>query len=166
MLKLAKVTKSNGTGKVASEASGQGRAGLTYLQMGQYGIISRPPLNSLTVLLPINGDESNVIGLTDLTDQGQMPSLEEGECAIGAYKSGSYIHFKNDGTIFIKGNIVHIGDTNQTGNVNIAGTLATTGNMTSSAAVISMTATIGGKVFATHTHNGVTTGSGVTGVVA
>jgi phage gp45-like len=112
---VAIVEVSNGTGVAESEASSGGRDGLQFMQLGIYGFISRPPVESLTVLMPLNGDPSNCVGITDDPDHGQMPDLAEGECAFGVYASGSYIHFKADGTIFIKGRIVHEGDTVQTG---------------------------------------------------
>ena len=124
---IAIVETSEGTGVPKSTASGGGRDGLEFLQLGMYGVISRPPIESLAVLLPLNSDASNCVGITDDPDKGQMPSLEIGEVAIGNYASGSYIHFKNDGTVYIKGKIVHDGDNEQTGDHVQAGSHTVTG---------------------------------------
>lgn len=118
---IAIVEKSETTGTPKSEASSGGRDGLEFMQIGIYGFISRPPVESLTVLMPLNADPSNCVGITDDPDKGLMPDLAEGECAFGVYASGSYIHFKLDGTIEIRGKIVHIGDNEQTGSHTVTG---------------------------------------------
>ena len=143
---LAVVDESKGTGKPNSLASSQGRSELQFRMFGIYGFISRPPVDSLAVLLPLNADPSNCVGIVDDLDQGKMPELEEGECAFGVYASGSYIHFKNDGTIVIKGKIVHEGDTEQTGGQVASGDVVA-----------------GGISLQGHTHGGVKSGGDSTG---
>lgn len=72
-----------------------------------------------------------------------------------------------DGTIYIKGNIVHEGHTNQTGNVTQLGSLAVnggtgvtmTGTITHTGGTISSN---GKNIGSTHTHGGVQTGGGNT----
>lgn len=81
-----------------------------------------------------------------------------------------------DGTIFIKGDIIHDGDTQQTGNLDRTGTSTTTGKITgqggmqvSGGAGVEMTGSIthntgtitsnGKNIGSTHTHGGVQTGT-------
>ncbi|WP_434779278.1 hypothetical protein [Neisseria sp. Ec49-e6-T10] len=103
--KYAQLTKSNATGQSDSECSGQGREGVAFAQIAPYGVISKAPSGSIVILLPVNDNESDVVGIADSLNKGSLPTPEEGEIVIGNYLSGCFIHFKNNGEIDIKGKV-------------------------------------------------------------
>lgn len=71
-----------------------------------------------------------------------------------------------DGTIYIKGNVVHEGNTDQTGNVNHNGSLDVTGGVVTAGAGLDVTGNVTANsinIGSTHTHTGVTSGTSNTG---
>ena len=119
--KFGVLKTSNSTSASGSEFDGSGRTGVAMSQLAPYGIISRAPSGSIVVTFPMNGDESDVVGIADALDKGSMPEPAEGEIVIGNYQSGCFMHFKNDGEIDINGKINHTGDYKQTGDTKSTG---------------------------------------------
>lgn len=114
-----------------------------------YGIAYRPPNNSFGVAFSPNGHDSDMFAMVDRPDL-RFKGLQEGELKIGNLVTGSYVHWKADGTIEIKpepGNPVNV-----IGNVVVTGTVTAANFITSSV-----------SDYNAHTHSGVETGAGNTG---
>jgi len=81
----------------------------TLKTMKMYGISFRPPDNSFGIAFKANGydDETHVMVDYPL---GRFSDLEKGELKIGNYLTGSYAHFKADGSIEISGDVDIIGN--------------------------------------------------------
>lgn len=103
-----------------------------------YGIMHNPPPNSAGPFWQIDGEESKLVGMFDLSNQRTLKNLQPGEIATGNYLTGDYVLFKD-------GKIIEV---NATGDIveNVAGNITATvgGNIT---------ATIGGNLIAEVTGN-------------
>lgn len=97
------------------------------VQWMPYGFDASPPLNTLTVVLGVFGLDCK-IHLPG--SPGKGPTLKpSGEVVVYNPETGSHIHFREDGTIYIKGTTVTIdaklivtGDTELGAVVNSGGT--------------------------------------------
>lgn len=131
-------------------------------------------------------DLSDAIAQVGLTSQpNKLANLQMTGAELRTKSRSTYIRLE-EGTIYIKGNIVHDGDTQQTGNVTQTGNLNRTGTSTTSGVItgqggmavsggtgVSMSGNIthntgtitsnGKNIGSTHTHSGVTTGGGNSG---
>jgi len=59
-----------------------------------YGFMSNPPPNSAGPIWQVDGEESKLIGMFDLTNERTNKNLNPGETAIGNYLTGDYVLFK------------------------------------------------------------------------
>ena len=156
------------------------------VRFSPYGLCSNPPLKSNCIVFTVNSQESLKYALTD-DMENRFNYLKEGEVAIFNYITKSFMHLKENGDIYIfsandkeeyisanhkvtiKGNATIDIDgsltATTTGNTNItAPTVAITGNVTVSGTIVSQGNVTGAGVsLNSHTHGGVTTGSGNTG---
>jgi len=107
--------------------------------LNMYGISFNPPDNSFGVAFSANGYDDETFVMVDRPDK-RWKGLEKGELKIGNYLTGSFVHFKADGTIAIEGNVV------------VNGTVTADNFITSSV-----------PDYNAHTHSGVDTGIGNTG---
>ena len=69
-----------------------------------YGISFNPPVNSFGVSVSPNGYGDDAFVIIDRPDL-RFTQLESGELKVGNYVTGSYVYFKADGTILIKGDV-------------------------------------------------------------
>ena len=125
-----------------------------------YGLNSAPPPGINCLMLAPFAYSENIYALPFNVN---APKLQLGETII--YDNfGGQIYLKANGDIdIIAAKNVNItgGTTTINGNVHITGTLAVDGNAT----LTGSGSSIAGKTFLTHTHTGVTTGSGNSGGV-
>lgn len=97
-------------------------------------------------------DLSDAIAVVGLNSQPKkLSNLQMDGAELRSRDRSTYIRLSSDG-IHIKGNIIHDGDTTQTGNLTVSGTVTGTTNVVA-----------GNKSLKTHTHSGVQTGTGNTG---
>ena len=89
----------------------------------------------------------------------KQPVLTSGSVAIGDFENNKLIKIVN-GDVVINTNVIIEGTFSVNGAVNLGNNLTTAGT-----ANLQGTTTIQGKVFTTHTHSGVQTGSSITGGV-
>jgi len=97
LFKIVKVLSSEETGNftfVRVSASGKQQKALLF---SPYGLMHRPPENSMGCVWLQNGQESNSIAMVDDPNNRILKNLEEGEVALGNYMTGSYILFNSDG---------------------------------------------------------------------
>lgn len=151
-----------------------------------YGFDAAPPKDKLALILAILSNSDNQVGLVG--SPGEGPTLADGEVVTYHPTTGAKVHFRADGSIEIVTALASVilsatGDITATclnaiisasltatvtaplitldGNVAVTGTLAVAGASASLPAVV----TSGSKAIgAAHTHGGVTTGAGSTGV--
>ena len=89
----------------------------------------------------------------------KQPVLTSGSVAIGDFENNKLIKIVN-GDVVINTNVIIEGTFSVNGAVNLGNNLTTAGT-----ANLQGTTTIQGKVFTTHTHSGVQSGSSITGGV-
>lgn len=104
-----------------------------------YGYYSVAPVGALATMFNVMGQEENRLAIVD-DPKGRFKGLKPGEAVVGSPKTGSKVHFKENGDIEVTGkanqNINITGDVNLTvgGNVNIIvtgnSTITTTGDST------------------------------------
>lgn len=110
-------------------------------------------------------DLSDGIAQVGLNSQPKkLAALQMDGAELRTRDRSTYIRLTN-GTIYIKGNIVHEGNNTQTGNLTRTGTSTTSGQITGNGGMaVSGGITNNGKnIGSTHTHSGVQTGGGNTG---
>ena len=149
-MNIGKIDKPSQSGKQDAEFSGDGRTGVVTTFLAQHGTAYHPKKGGLLMSMPIEGNDGNSFAIAP---EPSTPTLAEGESAFGNFAAGCYMIFKNDGTIELVGNIKHNGNNEQTGTYQTTGTITAQGNVTGA-----------GKSLASHTHGGVQTGGGNTGV--
>lgn len=86
-----------------------------------YGYLFHPPKGSLCLSIPIQGKESNRVSIVDNPVRRPLP-LEEGECGIANFLTGTLIILKKDGSILIDS--VDDINVNATGHINITASSA------------------------------------------
>lgn len=143
-----------------------------YEAVTPYGIANKTPQGCLVVLMNVGADPSNKVGFE--YDNKTYYEVEIGEVAIYHPLKKSYIHFKNDGSIFLKSmkdvnidiegdaNINVKGTTNLTcpqtnieGDVDITGDVNVTGKIDATAKITSQTDCVAGTISLTgHKHSG------------
>ena len=95
----------------------------------------------------------------------KQPVLTSGSVAIGDFENNKLIKIVN-GNVVINTNVIIEGTFSADGAVNLGNNLVISGTLTTAGTVdLQGATTIQGKVFATHTHSGVQTGSSITGGV-
>ena len=95
----------------------------------------------------------------------KQPVLTSGSVAIGDFVNNKLIKIIN-GNVVINTNVIIEGTFSADGAVNLGNNLVISGTLTTVGTVdLQGTTTIQGKVFTTHTHSGVQTGSSITGGV-
>jgi hypothetical protein len=118
--------------------------------------------DAIGVMFAINANSENRVGIYD--DPSSRPrDLIQNEVVFYHPKTGSKIHFKNNGdidvtaigsTINVIGDIVVTGNYTQTGNINLTGNIAVTGNIDATGTITGTTDVVGGGIsLKTHTHN-------------
>lgn len=127
-------------------------------KLGQYGLYSNSPKNSLVIVMQINGQEEVLFGIED--DVNNRPrGLKEGEVMIYNTLTKNYIYLKEDGsteaftktnlelkvtgTVYLKATKTIItGDVDINGNLNVSGAVKA-GNGVSGTFTNSVTSTNG-----------------------
>ena len=95
----------------------------------------------------------------------KQPTLTSGSVAIGDFENDKIIKIVN-GNVVINTNVIIEGSLSANGAVNLGNNLVIAGTLTTVGTVnLQGTTTIQGKVFTTHTHSGVQSGSSITGGV-
>jgi len=67
------------------------------LGFSPYGLMHKPPADSMVLLWSQQGQESNGIGIADDPRNRTLKDLKEGEVALGNYRTGHYIYFDENG---------------------------------------------------------------------
>lgn len=143
-MQIFKIDKALQTGNQNSEASGDGIKGVSVQLFSPWGSAYRPKAGSISYAFPVGGDLSNS---AHITPQPTIKiELAEGESAFGNFEAGSYMIFKNDGSIVLKGKVLHEGDTEQKGNLKVSGSIEAN-TVSGSSDVLG-----GGKSLKSHTH--------------
>ena len=121
-----------------------------------YGLMHRPPANSVCMLFSQNGNESNAWAIADHPRLRPLKNLAEGEVAIGNYVTGDYVHFKADNSIEVHsdnavtvnaGSAVVNADTTINGDLTVDGDITLTGDLQGTTATFTGTITVAGLVF-------------------
>jgi len=148
-----------------------------------YGFYSKAPSGALVLLLNLNGNESNKVGIE--FDNKTLIDVESGEVVIYHPVKQSFVKFKADGSIEIEaksnlnitattthtGDVDIVGDLDITGNLTVGGSIVATGSVTGASlvtagALTAASASIGGKDFSSHTHSAGTYVDSVAGPVS
>jgi len=140
-----------------------------------YGFTSCPKPGAEVVAASVGGHRSHTVIISAFDRRFRLKGLAEGEVAIYT-DEGDKIHLKRNGSIDISASgrvdviapeVVVLASTSVTLTapiVNISGDASIGGDLSVSGAVGAAAAGIGGIDFATHTHGGVTNGTGNTGI--
>ena len=99
-LKIATLNKATASQDIGT-ASYSGNADQEITIFNPYGLVTCAPECSRLILIPLNGNESNMYALVDKIDRGSIPTPEPGETILANYISGDYIHLKTDDMEFI-----------------------------------------------------------------
>lgn len=67
-----------------------------------YGLMHHPPKDSLSILFALQGQESNIVSMSDHPRIRVKKELKEGEVALGNYLTGSYILFDEEKDLYAK----------------------------------------------------------------
>lgn len=114
-----------------------------FLRLSPSGLDTNPTEGTWVLLLSIQGQESVKVGIPcDLLGQSDDPAVNPGESVLYNKKTGDKVYLKSDGSIEILSSSVKIG---------VSGFL----KLITSAFI---------SFFNSHTHTGVTTGAGTSGV--
>jgi phage gp45-like len=150
--------------------------------MSPYGLIHRPPDNSLALIMAQNGQTSNPIAIVDDPNNRTLKELAVGEVALSNYNTGTYLYMKEDNTaelvtdtLTIKtgGTTVTITDgqvtidatnTTLTGNLQVDGTINSNVSVTAPQVTGTTDVTAGSIKLKGHTHGGSPTAP--TGIVS
>lgn len=106
-----------------------------------YGLMSKPPADSLALVWSQQAQESNGIGMADDPRNRPLKNLASGEVALGNYLTGNHIYFDENGlcTIVAQDMTINISDDIQINAANLTMTLDD--DCTISADTISLEAT-------------------------
>lgn len=73
-----------------------------------YGLMSKPPADSLALIWSQQAQESNGIGMADDPRNRTLKNLASGEVALGNYSTGHYIYFDQNGLCTIIADDINI----------------------------------------------------------
>ena len=73
-----------------------------------YGLMSKPPADSLALIWSQQAQESNGIGMADDPRNRTLKNLASGEVALGNYSTGHYIYFDENGLCTILADDINI----------------------------------------------------------
>lgn len=73
-----------------------------------YGLMSKPPADSLALIWSQQAQESNGIGMADDPRNRTLKNLAAGEVALGNYTTGHYIYFDENGLCTILADDINI----------------------------------------------------------
>lgn len=73
-----------------------------------YGLMSKPPADSLALIWSQQAQESNGIGMADDPRNRTLKNLASGEVALGNYTTGHYIYFDENGLCTILADNINI----------------------------------------------------------
>jgi len=119
-----------------------------------YGFYTSPPVGSEWLIFSVRGNSSDRVGFAN-DFKNRPKNLQEGDVYLVNLKTGDYINILTNGSI----NIVSKQTLNVTApNMNLTGTINLTGSLVATGEV-----TANGIALSTHTHSGVTAGTGNTG---
>ena len=186
LIKIARLVSSDDSGNFTRGVASYGGKEVPLMDMIPYGLIHRPPPNSLCVIFSQNAQESSSLALISDPKRRTLKNLVEGEVALNNQTSGDYIYLKDGNEIEAKTNTVTIltGETTVTivdgqvtidaantimnGNLQVNGTIDATGNINTEADMnadgeVTADAAGSGVTLTGHTTSGVTTGAGTSG---
>ncbi len=129
--------------------------------LSPYGLCTNPPDNSLAVAFNLQNIASNTVALID-DPENRKKGLEKGEVALYNYVTGSVVYLKSDNSIEIE----------SSGGAKITmasdGTIQLNGDADFVTAFTDMKTAFDLAITAinSHTHSGVTTGSGTSGAIS
>jgi phage gp45-like len=67
-----------------------------------YGFHYYPPIGSEVLLLRCLNDEAFIYAIAYAAQNVALPTLQEGEVAVGDFVKGDYLHFKNNSEVVLK----------------------------------------------------------------
>ena len=139
-------------------------------RVAEYGLTSMPPAGSDTVVAFIGGDRSNGVVVATGHKASRPKGLLSGDVCL-YNNSGQFIKLASNGTITIEANgqEVHVANASSVvidGPVTINGKLTVNDDIVATGSIGDGTRTIEADraIYDSHTHSGVQTGSGHTGV--
>lgn len=159
IVKVGRLVSSDDTGNFQRGVVSYMGKRVPFMLMKQYGLVSRPPDNSMCLLFAQNGQESNAIGIVDDPKRRTLKGLRYGEAALYNQLTGSYVYAKEGGEVVIKASKVSIlvgsttvtiedgtvtidaAETTITGNLQVNGNISADGEITADAAGSGVTAT-------------------------
>lgn len=187
MLKIGVVTGSDDSGSYPTIlVSYLGKQLARAVNFTPFGLWSRPLPGMMSMLLSMNGRESNKFAITNELKNRPVKDLEEGEVALGNLLS--YFHFKADGNIIltipvgkfltINGNVILNGGIQINGAITtdipggklkmtvtefeLDGLMTSTGPITAQGTIQGTELTDGSVPYSTHVHQENGTGGGIT----
>ena len=129
-----------------------------------YGLLHKPPDDSMAVTLYQGGRESSILAIVDDPNNRPLKNLQSGEVALANYKTTDHVYFKANGSIEIKsgGAVITVTDGQVTINgadLTLNGSLQVNGDVTATGTVTGETdivAGVGGSSnhLLTHMHIG------------
>lgn len=147
LIKIARLVSTDDSGNFSRGVASYMGKEVPVLDLIPYGLIHRPPPNSLCVILSQNAQESSALALISDPKRRTLRNLIEGEVALNNQTSGDYIYLKDGNTIEAKTNTVTIltGGTTvtivdgqvtiDTGNLEVNGNLQVNGTITNTSTI-------------------------------
>lgn len=120
-----------------------------------YGISYNAPINTVSLVVQIDGDKSNTIAIP-LSNSNRFMPLKSGEVQIGNYLTGDSVKFTEDGKIIVNSSSeveVTAPTIKVNGNLEVSGDITSSGNVSATGTVEGATvSTTAGIDLGTHTH--------------
>lgn len=95
-LKAGQLNKATVSQEIGS-ASYSGNSEHEITIFNPYGLITCAPADSRLILIPLNGNESNMYAIADMIERDSIPVPIEGEVLLANYLTGDYVHLKQQG---------------------------------------------------------------------
>jgi len=167
LIKVARLVSSDDSGNYSRGVASYMGVTTPVLDFVPYGLLHRPPANSMCLVLSQNGQESNAIAIISDPKRRTIKDLLEGECALNNQTSGDYVYLKDGNEIEIKTSKVTIltgattvtiedgqvtidgADATLNGSLQVNGDIGVTGTITGDTDVVTGTVSL-----LSHTHVG------------
>lgn len=102
IVKVARLVSSDDSGNYQRGTASYMGKEVPIMLMKQYGVVSKPPANSMCLLFAQNGQESNGIAIVDDPKRRTLKDLKDGEAALYNQLTGDYVYMKEGGEVEIK----------------------------------------------------------------
>ncbi len=99
LIKIARLVSTDDSGNFSRGVASYMGKEVPILDMKPYGLLHRPPANSLCLIFSQNAQESSAIALIDDPKRRTLKNLIEGEVALNNQTTGDYIYLKDGNAI-------------------------------------------------------------------